>query len=110
MPKMPFVAIKGFKGAKIVTDTGKPKPPAAGKGRPKGAANKLTKTVREAIEAAFDQVGGADYLAKMAVDQPVAFMSLLAKILPQQVNMNAKGDGLKIIVERASAGNQANTN
>jgi hypothetical protein len=89
--------------SKIVKDTGRPKPPAAGKGRPKGATNKLTKTVKEAIEAAFDQVGGPDYLAEMAREQPVAFMTLLGKILPQQVNMNAKGEGLKIIIERAGA-------
>ncbi len=94
---------------KILKNNERPKPPAAGMGRPKGASNKLTKTVREAIEAAFDKVGGADYLAKMAVDQPVAFMSLLGKILPQQVNMNTKGEGIKIIVERASAGSKANS-
>lgn len=95
--------------SKIVQDTGRPKPPAAGKGRPKGATNKLTKTVKEAIEAAFEQVGGADYLARMAMQEPTAFMTLLGKILPQQVNMNTKGDGIKIIVERAGAGNTSNS-
>lgn len=61
------------------------KPPAAGKGRPKGAQNKLTKTVKQAIEAAFEQVGGAEYLAKMAKEQPTAFLTLLGKVLPMQV-------------------------
>ena len=95
--------------SKIVKDTGRPKPPNAGKGRPKGVTNKLTKTVKEAIEAAFEQVGGADYLARMAIQEPTAFMTLLGKILPQQVNMNTKGDGIKIIVERAGAGNTPNS-
>jgi hypothetical protein len=63
----------------------------AGKGRPKGASNKLTRTVKEAIEAAFSKVGGADYLARMAEEQPVAFMSLLGKILPTQIDANLTG-------------------
>jgi hypothetical protein len=70
---------------KKVTDTEKRKPPAAGKGRPKGAVNKLTKTIREAVEVSFEKIGGADYLAKMAIEQPVAYMSLLGKVLPQQI-------------------------
>ncbi len=61
------------------------KPPAAGKGRPKGAQNKLTKTIKAAVEAAFDKAGGADYLASMAEQEPVAFMGLLGKILPTQL-------------------------
>lgn len=61
------------------------KPPAAGKGRPKGAVNKLTRTIKEAIEQAFEQVGGSDYLATMAKEQPAAFMTLLGKVLPTQV-------------------------
>ena len=77
---------------------GRPKPPAAGKGRPKGAVNKITKTIREAIELSFVQVGGADYLAKMADEQPVAYMSLLGKILPQQMELAGK-DGGAIIAE-----------
>ena len=56
-----------------------------GAGRPKGVPNKLTKTIKDAIEAAFDQVGGPDYLARMAEEQPVAFMSLLGKVLPTQL-------------------------
>jgi hypothetical protein len=31
------------------------RPPAAGKGRPKGARNKLTRDIREMIRAAFDR-------------------------------------------------------
>ena len=84
---------------KKVTDTARRKPPAAGKGRPKGAVNKLTKTIREAVEISFAQVGGADYLAQMAVEQPVAYMTLLGKVLPQQVEMSGK-DGAAIQLEQ----------
>lgn len=78
-------------GTKIVAGSAKRRPPAAGKGRPKGATNKLTRTVKEAIEAAFDQVGGASYLARMAIEQPQAFMTLLGKVLPTQVDANVSG-------------------
>lgn len=85
---------------KKVTASEKRKPPAAGKGRPKGAVNKLTKTIREAVELSFAQVGGAKYLAQMAVEQPVAYMTLLGKVLPQQmehsgsINLGAALDAL----------------
>ena len=64
-------------------------PPAAGMGRKAGSQNKLTKTIKEAIEASFDQVGGADYLARMAMEEPVAYMGLLGKVLPTQVKMQS---------------------
>ena len=84
---------------KKVTDSGKRKPPAAGKGRPKGAVNKLTKTIREAVEISFAQIGGAEWLAKMADDQPVAYMTLLGKVLPQQIEHTGK-DGAAIQMEQ----------
>lgn len=71
--------------SKIVPDSGAKKPPAAGKGRPKGAVNKMTRTIKAAIEEAFVKVGGAEYLAEMAVKQPAAFMTLLGKVLPTQM-------------------------
>ncbi|GGB14975.1 hypothetical protein GCM10011380_00480 [Sphingomonas metalli] len=71
------------------------KPPAAGKGRPKGATNKLTRTIKQAIEQAFDQVGGPEYLATMAIQQPAAFMTLLGKVLPTQVEHSNPDGTLK---------------
>src|SRR6516162_2279162 len=53
-------------------------------GRPKGAKNKTTLQLREAILAALDQVGGQHYLAKLAIENSSAFSSLLGKILPTQ--------------------------
>lgn len=55
-------------------------------GRKAGTPNKLTRTIKEAIEAAFDEVGGPKYLARMANEQPAAFMTLLGKVLPTQVD------------------------
>jgi len=78
---------------KKLAPSAKRKPPAAGKGRPKGAVNKLTKTIREAVEISFDKIGGADWLAKMADEQPVAYMTLLGKVLPQQVEHTGANGG-----------------
>ena len=54
-------------------------------GRAKGVPNKLTRTIKAAIEQAFADVGGAKYLARMAEEQPVAFMTLLGKVIPTQL-------------------------
>lgn len=69
-----------------------------GKGRPKGVPNKLSASIKSAIEAAFDKAGGADYLVRMAKEQPQAFMTLLGKVLPTQVDANVTGQiGMPII-------------
>ncbi len=80
--------------SKQVADNGRRKPPAAGKGRPKGSTNKLTRTIKEAIEASFDKVGGAEYLARMAFEQPGAYMTLLGKVLPMQIDGNVQVIGM----------------
>lgn len=80
--------------AKVGADSGKKRAanPARGSkpgerrgGRAKGTPNKMTRTIKAAIEEAFNTVGGADYLATMAVQQPAAFMTLLGKVLPTQL-------------------------
>lgn len=68
--------------------------PRAGAGRPKGVPNKLTTTIKEALEAAFHGVGGAEYLMRQAEQNPQAFMTLLGKIIPAQVhNQISNPDG-----------------
>ena len=57
----------------------------AGKGRPKGVPNKSTIAIKEAILAALDKVGGVEYLARQADENPTAFMGLVGKVLPLQV-------------------------
>ena len=57
-------------------------------GRKAGTPNKLTRSIKEAIEVAFDQVGGAKYLARMAEEQPTAFLTLLGKAMPTQIDAN----------------------
>ena len=43
---------------------------AAGSGRQKGSQNKVTRAVKDAIAAAFDELGGKDYLIEVARSDP----------------------------------------
>jgi hypothetical protein len=63
---------------------GEPRPSNAG--RKVGASNKITRDIREMILAALDKVGGITYLTQQAKDNPTAFLSLLGKVMPTQIN------------------------
>jgi hypothetical protein len=71
------------------TNIVKSKPPAAGKGRPKGAKNKNSKLLKDAILEAAELAGGkrgmVAYLQLQAEANPTAFMALMGKVLPLQV-------------------------
>ncbi|WP_455465851.1 hypothetical protein [Bartonella sp. B39] len=73
--------------------------PLRRRGRPKGALNKTTRRFNEALLTAAEQAGyhyGEDglvsYLQYHALNNPVPFFSLLAKVLPLQVMGEAGGD------------------
>ncbi|WP_019219578.1 hypothetical protein, partial [Bartonella florencae] len=73
--------------------------PLRRRGRPKGALNKTTRRFNEALLTAAEQAGyhyGEDglvsYLQYHALNNPVPFFSLLAKVLPLQVTGDAGGD------------------
>lgn len=70
------------------------RPPAAGKGRKPGVKNKIGRDVQELVLQALDKAGGLEYLVEQAHKNPVAFMHLVAKLLPRDVNL--KGEGLTI--------------
>lgn len=65
-------------------------------GRPKGAPNKQTAAVKEMILRALDNAGGVKYLTAQAKANPKAFLSLLGRILPLQV----QGDPDQPLVHR----------
>lgn len=75
----------------------KRKPPNAGKGRVRGVPNKTTAVLKDAILKAAEGVGDEDhdgqgtvgYMKHLARTEPVAFATLLGKVLPLQVT----GDG-----------------
>ncbi len=70
---------------------GQPVPQAPG--RTPGVKNRLT-NLREAVLEAFDEVGGPAYLARLAQGNSsdrAAFVGLVSKVLPTQINANVEG-------------------
>ena len=67
------------------------RPPAAGKGRPKGARNRMTQALKDMILHALDDAGGENYLVEQAHKNPAAFLTLLGKVLPLQVAGSESG-------------------
>lgn len=72
-------------------------------GRTKGTPNKVTGEVREMILGALDEAGGQDYLLEQARSNPQAFLTLVGKTLPKDVNL---GGGLKLEVNLVGARRQ----
>lgn len=55
-------------------------------GRAKGTPNRMTKQLKDMILSALDGAGGEQYLIAQAGENPTAFLSLVGKVLPLQVN------------------------
>lgn len=77
-----------------------------GKGRPKGAVNKNSKLLKDAIlEAAekagnkFGKEGLVSYLEHQAKENPSAYMSLMGKVLPLQVTGSGDSGEHKFIIK-----------
>src|SRR5262245_57876755 len=71
-------------------------------GRARGTPNKLSGSVREMILAALEDVGGAQYLAAQAIENPAAFMTLLGKILPLQLAGDPNGAPISYVIRAPS--------
>jgi len=84
------------------------KPPNAGKGRVKGVPNKSTKAVKEALEIAFEGMGGAERLTTWAKSNETEFYKLWVKMLPTDVKADVNLHVTKIVSEivRASDTNR----
>lgn len=61
-------------------------------GRQKGTPNKATAQVKEALNAAFDGIGGVPQLTTWAREQPTEFYKLWAKMLPQEIKADVEAD------------------
>jgi hypothetical protein len=70
----------------------------SGQGRPKGSKNKATKALKDMILGALSDVGGQKYLERQAIENPVAFMSLIGKVLPTTL-AGADGGPLRLTLE-----------
>lgn len=69
-----------------------------GSGRKKGRPNRTTQAVKDMVLGALHAVGGQQYFEAQAAENPVAFMSLIGKILPSEIKQEITGkDGAPLI-------------
>ncbi len=62
------------------------------KGKPKGAVNKTTKSAREAMQMAFDGIGGVPALIAWGTkaENRGTFYGIWSKLIPQDITTNGK--------------------
>lgn len=70
----------------------------AGSGRKPGTPNRTTRAVREALVAAFDELGGVEYLVKLGRDEPATFARLLARLVPNEVAARVEGGEIRHVI------------
>lgn len=61
-------------------------------GKKKGSKNIKTALLKDMILTALNNVGGVAYLQTQALNEPVAFLGLVGKILPKEIDANVKGE------------------
>jgi hypothetical protein len=69
-------------------------------GRQKGTPNKVNALLKDQILAALDKAGGVDYLYRQAGENPTAFLTLVGKVLPTQVNHSGEDGGPIHVIQR----------
>jgi hypothetical protein len=70
-------------------------------GRQRGSSNKTTANAKEAIELAFEGIGGVKTLTAWANDNQGDFFKLVfPKLMPLQVN-HADNEGNRLVIEWA---------
>ncbi len=74
------------------------------RGRPKGIPNKLSTDIKQMVVQALSEEGGVMYLREQARENPVAFMSLVGRVIPLQVTGEGGGP---IVIHWESPGDAA---
>jgi len=76
-------------------------PPGPGPGKPKGYKHKVTALINDLLES-YQKMGGIDYLIKMSKSSnptmAKAYTALLAKVMPNQVNLSME-EPISMIIE-----------
>lgn len=77
-----------------------PRPPKGTRwgGRAKGTPKKVNQSIREAVQMAFVQAGGVDYLVRLAQEDPKTFVPLLIKTMPPEPRVPQE-NGLNIHID-----------
>ena len=73
---------------------------AKGRGRPKGSPNKVSKTLKDMILEALDKAGGVDYLVQRAQENDGAFLTLVGKVLPMDIQADISATVISKIERR----------
>lgn len=60
-----------------------------GAGRPKGSLDKGNALIREMVVQALNKAGGIAYLSRIAESHPAAFLALVSKVMPIQIEGTA---------------------
>lgn len=60
-------------------------------GRKAGVPNRVPAALKEMILQALENKGGVEYLERQAENEPVAFMSMLGKVLPLTLSGSLDG-------------------
>lgn len=70
------------------------------KGKPKGAKNKITKTVKQAVLEVFNELQNDPKasLLEWGKKNPRDFYQIAAKLIPTEVEANVKGTGIIKVV------------
>jgi len=64
---------------------GRPKGQPKSGGAKKGSVHLHSRALKDAVYAVFHEMGGRNYLKKVAKENPPLFLSLLAKLLPTEI-------------------------
>ena len=66
------------------------------RGRPKGSRNAVTFTMKQALEQAFWDAGGVEWLCRLADKEPKVFAMLLLRLIPQEQAASDDDDWLVV--------------
>jgi UV DNA damage repair endonuclease len=76
-------------------------------GRTAGTPNKLTRTIKESLEMAFDGIGGTSALTKWAKSHQSEFYRIYSKLLPTNIKADVetthKVDGIFFVSDSNEA-------
>lgn len=78
----------------------------AGKGRPKGSPNKVTKAVKDALRGALEashEDGAEGFFLMLAKDDPKTFATLVGKLIPNEVVADVKSETIVKIIDLADS-------
>lgn len=68
-------------------------------GRKPGTPNRSTREVRAALIAAFDELGGVDWLVELGRAYPETFARLLARVVPVEVAAKLETESVVEIID-----------